>query len=180
MAEVWRAWIPGSAEAGFEVARGHHSERADGRQDAALVAVDVVVAVPDADRLPTGTAGEIHVTDGNLAWVARGSVELARGWVTMATAAQVETSIVTVVGVDIAGIEIEHGLLPGQQVGCLGGALGRLRECRRGVGVAPGRGDEDVAGYVFLCAKGAPITAGSDGRDDIWPSSLRDAYWPEP
>ncbi len=40
------------------------------------------------------------------------------------------------------------GLLPGQQVGCLGGALGRLRECRRGVGVAPGRGDEDVAGYV--------------------------------
>ena len=61
-----------------------------------------------------------------------------------------------------------------------GGALGRLRGCRRGVGVAPGRWDEDVADYVCWAPEARFITAGSDGRDDTWPSLRRDAYWPEP
>ena len=67
----------------------------------------------------------------------------------LAAAAQVGTSIVTVARVEVAGIEVEHGGPSiDSEVGCLGGALGRLRGCRRGVGVAPGRGDEDVADYV--------------------------------
>ena len=71
MPEVGGAWIAGPAEAGLEVARGDDSERADRRQHAALVAVDLVVAVSDADRLPTGAAREIHVADRDVARVAR-------------------------------------------------------------------------------------------------------------
>jgi hypothetical protein len=47
-----------------------------------------------------------------------------------------------------------------------GGPRGRLRGCRRGVGVAPGRGDEDVFDYASCAPRARFITAGSDGRDD--------------
>jgi hypothetical protein len=100
------------AEAGFEVARGDHSERADGCQNAALIGVDLVLAVANADGLPSGTARKIYVADRDVARVARPAIELASGLVPMAAAAQVGTSIVTVVGVEIARVEIEHGAWP--------------------------------------------------------------------
>lgn len=168
MPEVGRARIADTTEAVCEVTRGNDSERADRGQHAALVPVDVVIAVSNADRLTTKPAREIHVADGDIARVARRSVRASRGRVALAAAARVGTPVVALEWGEVAGIEVAHRALHDTERVVRTVALGAPRKASPRRGVAPGRGDEELLWDAYRSAESSRRSGSTSGGRSFW------------
>jgi hypothetical protein len=144
MAQVGRSRIINATGAGFQVSRRDDSEGTNRRQDAALVTIDVVVASSNTEWFPTRTNGEIDVADGDVQGITPRPVRCAHAVGRPATAAQLRSPIFMLAMLVVSRIDVTHSAPSVDKSKLSGEGLWSASGRRRGAGVAPGRGDEEL------------------------------------